>query len=125
MVAIRGAITIAENTIDEIKSNSIFMMDEIIKKNNLNIKDISSIIFSCTDDIDKDYPGKFIREHFNINNAAIMHFNEMKVKNSSYLSKCIRVTVFYNESLDNIYHVYLKKAKDLRKDLCYNEQEHL
>ena len=125
MIAIRGAITIEENTIDEIKINSINMVEEIIKRNNLNIDNIISIIFSCTDDIDKAYPGKFIREHFNINNAAIMHFNEMKVNNSSYLYKCIRVTVFYNDNIDNVSHVYLKKAKDLRKDLCYNKQEQL
>ncbi len=41
------------------------------------------------------------------------------------LEKCIRVMIFINDDKDkeNIRHIYLKKAKNLRKDLNYMAEE--
>lgn len=119
MIAIRGATTIVENTFEEIKKESINLINEIICENNLKQEDIISIFFSCTDDITKAYPGKFVREYFNLKNTAIMHFNEMKVEGC--LSLCIRVLMLANKKdKENIKYVYLNKAKNLRKDLFHN-----
>ncbi len=118
MIAIRGATTIKNNSIEEIKTASIELFDEIIRVNQINLKDIISIFFSCTQDITKDYPGKYVREHFNLDNTAIMHFNEMNVEDS--LSFCIRVLIQVNvDCKQKITYVYLNEAKKLRKDL-YN-----
>lgn len=121
MIAIRGAITIEENTEEEIKINTIQMVKTMLEKNNLNKENIISMIFSCTNDITKNYPGKFARESLSLNNIAIMHFNEMEVESENYLPLCIRVTIFYNEKIQDVNHVYLKKARTLRPDLCYND----
>ncbi|WP_027623509.1 chorismate mutase [Clostridium lundense] len=115
MYAIRGATTISKNSSQEINICSIELFEEIIKKNCLKLSDIVSIIFSCTEDITKDYPGKFIREYYKLNNVAIMHFNEMKVDNS--LSYCIRILILCNGEKDKINYVYLRNSKSLRKDL--------
>ncbi len=92
---------------------------EILARNNLNIEDIVSIFISCTNDIDKGYPGKYIRENFNLKNIAIMHFNEMYVEGSMPL--CIRILILIdkkNKNIEeNIEYVYLGRAKTLRKDL--------
>lgn len=118
MIAIRGATTLIENTEEQIKQETIRLIDEIIRVNNLKIDSISTIIFSCTDDITKEYPGKFVREFFNLDNVAIMHFNEMKVENS--LKMCIRLLMLLEGSSDTIKYVYLNEAKNLRKDLFTN-----
>ncbi|EJO5348802.1 chorismate mutase [Clostridium botulinum] len=119
MESIRGAITIEKNEVENIKEASIKLFSEIIFKNNLNIDDIVSIFISCTQDIDKDYPGKYIRENFNLKNISIMHFNEMYVKGS--MPFCIRILLLINRqnkyTKENIEYVYLGKAKTLRKDL--------
>lgn len=115
MYAIRGATTINENSSQDINICSVELFEEIITKNCLKLSDIVSIIFSCTEDITKDYPGKFIREHYKLNNVAIMHFNEMKVDKS--LNYCIRILILCNGEKDNINYVYLKNSKSLRKDL--------
>ncbi|ERI92951.1 chorismate mutase [Clostridiales bacterium oral taxon 876 str. F0540] len=116
MIAIRGATTIESNSSDNIRNASIELFEKIIENNNLELEDIVMILFSCTDDITKDYPGKFLREHFDIKDKAIMHFNEMKVENS--LKLCIRISLLC-EHVDNkeIKFVYLNKARELRKDL--------
>lgn len=116
MIAIRGATTIKKNNIEEIKNCSIELFQNIIDKNNIDVNDIVSIIISCTSDINMDYPGKFIREYFNLTKTAIMHFNEMYVENS--LPLCIRILIHLNgDDSNNITYVYLNDAKKLRKDL--------
>ncbi|MDU1321728.1 MAG: chorismate mutase [Clostridium botulinum] len=119
MQSIRGAITIEKNEVKYIKEASIKLFSEILIRNNINIEDILSIFISCTKDIDKDYPGKYIRENFNLKNVAIMHFNEMYVEGSMPL--CIRILIIIdkkNKNIEeNIEYVYLGRAKALRKDL--------
>jgi chorismate mutase len=116
MIAIRGATTIEENKKEEIEAASIELFSKLLENNNLDINEITAIFFSCTKDITKDYPGKFIREYFKLGTTAIMHFNEMDVENS--LEKCIRILIFVDRSKnENINYIYLKKAKYLRRDL--------
>lgn len=117
MVGIRGAITIPLNQVDHVKEASVRLFSEIYYKNNLDKNKIVSIIFSCTEDINAAYPGKFIREEFDLNKQAIMHFNEMKVINELYLPLCIRIMILYNGEIEEIKHIYLEKASSLRKDL--------
>lgn len=120
MIAIRGATTINEDTVQNIKEASVELMTELMKANNLSDQEVISIIFSCTQDIKSGYPGKYIREHFGFDTVAIMHFNEMFVENS--IDKCIRVMLLVNETMtDNIKFVYLNKAKVLRTDLFNNK----
>lgn len=116
MIAIRGATTILSNTEEEIKKESIRLIAQIIKDNNLNKEKIISILFSCTKDVNKSYPGKYIREDLNLSNVAIMHFNEMELETPT-LDLCIRVTLFYDGNIDKIKFIYLNKAINLRKDL--------
>jgi chorismate mutase len=115
MISIRGATTVDINSLDEIKNKTIELLNEIISINQLDIENINTLIFSCTEDVTAAYPGAFIREHFNMPNISIMHFNEMKVENS--LKMCIRVLVLSNEEKSYVKFIYLHKAKNLRKDL--------
>lgn len=119
MYAIRGAITISENTSIDIKNSSIELFREIMKNNNLSIEDLVSIFFSCTRDITADFPGRFIREEFNLTETAIMHYNEMHVDNSMPL--CIRILIHVDQPKpEKVFPVYLRDAKNLRKDLYEN-----
>lgn len=122
MIALRGANTVLNNSVEEIKKSSIELFDELVKKNNLDLSKVLTIIFSCTKDITKAYPGKFIRENFDVKHAAIMHFNEMEVEENldSNIPMCIRVLVLADANLENKKFIYLNAAKNLRKDL-FNE----
>ena len=116
MLSIRGATTITENSIEDIHDRSIELVSEIIKQNNLDPQSINTIIFSCTKDITKEYPGRFVREYFKLSNTAIMHFNEMDVENS--LPLCIRVLILINEeNYKEVKYIYLHNAKNLRRDI--------
>ncbi|MDF2883683.1 MAG: aroH [Clostridiaceae bacterium] len=115
IIALRGATTILKNTEYEIENNSIELFNEILEQNKIDGKDVKSLIISCTNDITKAYPGKFIREHFNLPDLAIMHFSEMYVENSIKL--CIRFLLLIDGVNNSPKFVYLKNASTLRKDL--------
>ncbi|HHW89375.1 MAG TPA: chorismate mutase [Clostridiales bacterium] len=118
ITAIRGAITVENDSVQEITSATKELMNEIAQKNDLNAPDkkIISILISATKDITAIYPAAVLRE-MGYNDAALFSSQEPDIKNS--LSKCIRLMVnvaSYKEILEPK-HVYLKKAQILRPDL--------
>lgn len=116
IVAIRGAITVKNNNHDDIITNTENLLKEIEKRNHLNKDKVISILFSSTNDLNKEYPAKAAR-NIGYKYSALMCFNEMEVEES--LKKCIRVMLLYSSNMEqkNIKHVYLKGAKSLRPDL--------
>ena len=60
---IRGAISVDNNTIDDIKNATIELLNEMITKNNIKTEDISFAIFTLTSDLNAAFPAKFAREN--------------------------------------------------------------
>lgn len=118
VLGIRGAITVEENEVGQIKDATREMMSNIIALNSLNEDDVISVTFTTTKDLDQVYPSVVIREHFKWNNTPILNFEEKNIVNS--LEKCIRVLIYIhsNKEKKDMVHVYLKDAKKLRPDLC-------
>lgn len=116
MYAIRGAISVPENTEDEILNATKELMNAVANNNQLQEKDLISIITTATDDLNKVYPGRALRE-IGYNSTPILCMQEMKVENSS--EKMIRLLVYAdgNKNKNDVRHQYLKKAKKLRPDL--------
>ncbi len=114
---IRGAITVENNTIEDIKNATVELLGEIISANKIEIENISFAIFTLTKDLNAAFPAKFAREDFNFNSVPMMCYNELDVPNS--LQKCLRILLNVNteKSQKEIKHIYLKGAKVLRKDL--------
>lgn len=110
---IRGAITVDENTESSIKSATIELLSEMLKQNNIDITDISHVIFTTTDDLNAAFPAKFARLDMDFKETAMMCFHELDVPNS--LKMCLRVLIVLNCD-DNFKpkFVYLKGAQNLR-----------
>ena len=121
IVSIRGAITAEQNTRDSILESATEMLKSILIANNLEIKDLVQLHFSCTKDLDAAYPAVAARE-LGITEATLMCFQEMYVINS--LQKCIRVDMIVekdNFDKSSVKHQYLKGAVCLRPDLVKKE----
>lgn len=118
--SIRGAITIEENTKENIVTNTEILLNEIIEKNNINKENIINIIFSATKDITKAYPAIATR-NIGITDCAIMCAQEMDVEDS--LPMCIRVMITVNLDIkkQDLHHIYLKNAKKLRPDISLKD----
>ena len=116
--SIRGAITIEEDTKEDIVKNTEILLKEIIGKNSIDKNKIVNIIFSTTKDITKAYPAIATR-NLGIVDCSIMCLQEMYVEDS--LNMCIRVMITVNfDKPKKINHIYLKGAKNLRPDICLN-----
>lgn len=116
MNSLRGATTIENNTEEEIREAVLELWDEIMKRNGLESSDVTSLIISCTEDIDAAYPGKFVRLERGLDHASILHFNEMKVKGA--LKMCIRLLIELDiDKNRKLSFVYLRNARKLRPDL--------
>ncbi|MCF8008849.1 MAG: chorismate mutase [Halanaerobiales bacterium] len=122
MYTIRGATTVKNNTEYEINEAVQDLIKKIINYNDLQSESIISFIFSTTEDLNQAYPGKAIRD-IGFVDTSIMCLQEMKVESS--LKKCIRVMLLVNgfKSKKEINHIYLKDAKNLRKDLNFLSEE--
>lgn len=116
-LAIRGATTVKKNNKQEILDETKILIEKIIKLNNLVAEDIVSIIFTMTRDLDEIYPSVAVREIMGIKNIPLLNFEEKYIKGS--LPKCIRVLIHINSNKrkDDMIHVYLNNAKNLRLDL--------
>lgn len=116
MFSIRGATTIEFDTKEEIHGAVHELLLKIIEVNGINIDDIISIIFTCTDDLKAAYPAEEAR-NMGIIHAGLLCLCEMSVENS--LRKCIRVLMMVNGDITqkDVKHIYLRNAIHLRRDI--------
>ena len=114
---IRGAITLENNTKEEIRLATVELLNEMIKANDIDTKDIASAIFTLTKDLNADFPAKYARLECGFSLVPMMCYFELDVPNS--LEKCLRIllTINTNKTQEEIKHIYLKGASALRGDL--------
>ena len=114
---IRGAITLENNTKEEIKSAVVELLSQMLLKNEVKTEDISFAIFTLTEDLNVDFPAKYARECFDFQYVPMMCYHELNVPNS--LKMCLRVLLNVNTSKNQreIKHIYLKGASKLRQDI--------
>ena len=114
--AIRGATTASANTAEAIREVVNELLDEIETRNELDSQEIISVIFTATRDLDAIFPAAIARKRLHWENIPLLDLQQMQVKGS--LERCIRVLIYVNTSKPqkDIYHPYLRKAKDLRPE---------
>ena len=114
---IRGAITVEEDTSQEVLAQTKELMEEIIRQNPVDPEDVAAIFITVTNDIISDFPAKAIRSIPGWDLVPLMCSNEIPVSGS--LAKCIRIMMIANTELkqNEIKHIFLKGATKLRPDL--------
>ncbi|OUL21513.1 chorismate mutase [Nostoc sp. 106C] len=115
MRAIRGATTVSENTTEAIREAVTELLDELEKRNHLQPKDIVSVTFSVTRDLDAIFPAAIARTRPAWDGVAMLDVQQMHVEGS--LQRCIRFLIHvYLPTSAPIYHTYLRNAANLRPD---------
>lgn len=114
---IRGATTVTRNEEQEILQETLCLLEEIVRRNDLQPEYISNIWITMTQDLDAAFPARAIRQLEGWDLVPLMCSVEIPVKGS--LPRCIRFMVQVNtdKSQSEIKHVYLNEAKRLRPDL--------
>jgi len=112
---IRGATTVDANTKECIYASTKALLREMIKANDVDKDDMASIIFTATEDLNAAFPAKAARE-MGFSNIPLLCSREINVPNS--LPSCLRILILFNTNKkpDDIKHIYLKGAADLRSN---------
>ncbi|MEA5618959.1 chorismate mutase [Cronbergia sp. UHCC 0137] len=115
MKAIRGATTVAENSVEAIQEAVTELLDELEQRNQLQPTEIMSVTFSVTRDIDVIFPAAIARSRPLWDSVAMLDVQQMHVEGS--LQHCIRFLIHaYLPTSTPIHHIYLRQAAKLRPD---------
>jgi chorismate mutase len=111
--AVRGAVQVEANARDTILGSTWELMRELMSRNKLEPDAIVSCIFTCTDDLDAEFPAVAARD-LGLDSVPLLCTREINVPGA--MERVIRVIVHYygpNEPE----HTYLGEAQKLRADL--------
>ena len=117
VTAIRGATTSSGNTSKEIENSVVELIDELILRNNMDPKNILSITFTVTNDLDACFPASIARKRFGLDSVAFLDCQQMYL--SDDVDFCIRLmALVILPTNTSIKHPYLRGASNLRTDRC-------
>jgi chorismate mutase len=113
--ALRGAITVDRNDADSILSGTEELVRTVMERNRLSPDDMVSCIFTCTDDLDAEFPAVAARR-LGLSSVPLLCAREIDVPGS--LPRVIRLMLHcYVDPASEAQHVYLREARALRRDL--------
>ena len=114
---IRGATTATGNSIEEIEDAVVELIEELISRNSLIKKNLLSITFTSTKDLDACFPASIARKFKELDSVAFLDCQQMYVSND--VDFCIRIMaqVLLPPNFA-INHPYLRGASKLRPDRC-------
>jgi chorismate mutase len=113
--ALRGAITVEENEADAILSATEELMREVMERNSLEPGRMVSCIFTCTNDLDAEFPAVAARR-LGLSAVPLLCAREIDVPGA--LPRVIRLLLHcYTDPDTEARHVYLREAEALRRDL--------
>ncbi|MGF7050046.1 chorismate mutase [Paenibacillus sp. DS2015] len=118
---IRGATTVLQNEEQEILTETVILLREMITRNEIEPEDICSVWITMTNELDATFPARAIRQLEGWDLVPLMCSVEIPVQGS--LPKCIRLMIQVNteKSQREIKHVYLNDASKLRPDLAISK----
>jgi chorismate mutase len=114
---VRGAITVAEDTKEEILSATAELLQEMMARNALAHDDLVSILFTATADLHAMFPAEAARR-IGIADIPLLCARELSVEGA--MPQVIRVLMhaYTERDLASVRHVYLREAVSLRTDLA-------
>jgi chorismate mutase len=114
---IRGAITLTVDEKMEVISSTRELLTAIFEANpDLLTEDISSALFTVTEDITSTFPAEAARQ---IGWALVPMICTREIPVPDSLPLCIRVLILWNTKTkqSEIHHIYLRDSVKLRPDL--------
>ena len=114
---IRGATTASGNSAREIEVAVVELINELISRNNLIKKNLLSITFTSTKDLNACFPASIARKCNGLDSVAFLDCQQMYVPDD--VDFCIRIMAQVLLPSNNcVQHPYLRGASKLRADRC-------
>ena len=115
--AIRGATQVEANTAESIYSGVVELLSEILKANGLTPKDVISVLFTSSPDLNAAFPAAACRE---MGFANVPLIGSVEVNVPGALDRTIRAMLHVETqaTTEEISHIYLHGAAALRRDIA-------
>jgi chorismate mutase len=113
-LGLRGATTADANTKSAIVGATEELLKELVAANGLAESDVAAVFFTSTADLNAEFPPVALRVKMGWQATALLTSPEIAVPGAH--QRVIRVMMLVNtdRSKDELVHLYLKGAKDLR-----------
>ena len=112
---VRGAAQAARNDAESILAATRELMDELMSRNEVEPASFVSVIFTCTDDLDAEFPAVAARE-LGLDRVPLLCNREIDVPGA--MERVIRVLAHYYAAAEHEpQHVYIGETQKLRADL--------
>ncbi len=113
--AVRGAAQADRNDAESILAATTELINELMGRNELAVDSFVSVIFTCTEDLDAEFPAVAARE-LGFGQVPLLCNRELDVPGA--MERVIRVLAHYYGPADHKpEHIYLGEARKLRADL--------
>ena len=113
--ALRGATTVDANEAAAILEATEELVSAVLERNRLAPEDLVSCIFTCTEDLDAEFPAVAARR-IGLSQVPLLCAREIPVPGA--LPRVIRLLLHCYPAEDvEPQHVYLREAVSLRQDL--------
>jgi chorismate mutase len=113
--ALRGATTVDANEPEAILAATEELVREVMQRNGLELDQMVSCIFTCTNDLDAEFPAVAAR---NLGLSAVPLLCAREIDVPGALPRVIRLLLHcYADPGSHARHVYLREAESLRRDL--------
>jgi chorismate mutase len=114
--ALRGATTVDDDTVEELSSRTVALLEAMLERNGVDHEEIISILFTATDDLHSAFPAAAART-IGLGDVPLICARELEVDGAT--PQCIRVLMhlWTERPRADLRHVYLEGAKGLRDDL--------
>jgi chorismate mutase len=114
--ALRGAVTAEADTKEEIVEVTTELLEEMLDRNDVGTDDVVFILFTSTKDLIAEFPAAAVRK-LGLSHIPVICARELDVEGA--LPRTIRAMMLMNsdKAREQLRHVYLKEARQLRTDL--------
>lgn len=114
--AVRGAIRVGQDTVEDIFSATERLLDVLLERNGIEPDDLVSVFFTATEDLRAAFPAEAARK-MGLGHVPLMCAQEIPVRGS--MPRVVRILVHFHTArgTDEVAPVYLDGAESLRDDL--------
>ncbi|MGH2821219.1 MAG: chorismate mutase [Actinomycetota bacterium] len=122
--ALRGATTAERDAPEAVVAATEKLLEELLARNDVRPEDLVSIIFTATPDLTSEFPAAAARR-LGISHIPLLCAVEIGVNGAP--PRCVRVLIhlYTDRDHEDLRHVYLGDARQLRTDLLEREPEEL
>ena len=117
---IRGATTAARNDADSIVAATSELLQELVRRNDLDLDEIALAYFTTTPDLNAEFPARAARQ-LGWTDVPLLCGHDMDViqPNPRAVPHCIRILLLYNTERrqKEMRHAYLQGAQAISEDL--------